>query len=876
MRIGTFNTRGSKTKLDAIVREILLRKLDVCLLQEFRRLTDAQLQDFTNKTGMHLHVNIGSLGERKGIGIAIAYKTPGEIKPSLNDIDIGVSSKIKYPDISIINFYGPHDVLVRQRAITKLYTHLDCRTILGGDFNMVEGELDKWAPDTAYHSIARRFRGTEELQILQQYGNMRDYFRYENPTVREYTFVHNAGFRSRLDRFYVSVELWGTIHNYVNKPNPTSDHNLVSIDYRNNHGSTPNNKIERGQTYWKLNNRIMDHPGYKEKIMTTIKKYHHIKRNVGPIKAWRKTKEEIAIISQKFGLKLSQENKREENKLGQELARLVQSQSTGREVIDVRNKLDEMTKHRTHGALIRSKMEEGIVADIVEYKKKENRRGIINRITEVKADGQTHKDEGEILNQVNNFYQSLYTREEVDPEATTQLLHHVTNTLTDTDTDSLEDPIWEREVEKAIKESNNNKSPGPDGLTYEFYKTFESQMSEILTELYNNIHLRGRMEDGMRESYIRLIYKKGDKGELKNWRPISLSNTDYKIMSKVLTTRLNKVLPQLINEDQVCGITGRSIQRHLYLLQDLNRDEHLSRSKFNLIGIDMQKAFDRIDHRYVTQVIQKMGFDDNMKKWFKIIQTDLTAKVIVNSKLTGGIRIERGIRQGCSFSMATFILALEPLLNKIRDNPNIPGIILPGYNNINTIAYADDMTIVTKNNAGIDETFKTIDIYERASGSKINMDKCEIYPLNRSNPYMGKYKDITTDKIKLLGITFSKKNMQKLNWEPVLRKAQGDLQILRTKPAPLYIKAKIINRLILPKFYYVARIIGICKEYVKKIKSMLNIYLNAGWKELPNEVIYASVERGGLGVHDIELRTHALEVDRLTEAAKHPAERWTY
>ena len=48
------------------------------------------------------------------------------------------------------------------------------------------------APDTAHHSIARRFRGTEELQILQTYGNMRDYFRYENPTVREYTFVHNA------------------------------------------------------------------------------------------------------------------------------------------------------------------------------------------------------------------------------------------------------------------------------------------------------------------------------------------------------------------------------------------------------------------------------------------------------------------------------------------------------------------------------------------------------------------------------------------------------------------------------------------------------------------------------------------------------------
>ena len=128
------------------------------------------------------------------------------------------------------------------------------------------------------------------------------------------------------------------------------------------------------------------------------------------------------------------------------------------------------------------------MADIVEYKKKENTRGIINRITEVKADGQTHKDEGEILNQVNNFYQSLYTREEVDSEATTQLLQHVTNTRTDTDTTNLEDPIWETDVKKAIKESNNNKSPGPDGLTYEFYKTFEDQLRFRLRGIEGNFH----------------------------------------------------------------------------------------------------------------------------------------------------------------------------------------------------------------------------------------------------------------------------------------------------------------------------------------------------------------------------------------------------
>ena len=133
--------------------------------------------------------------------------------------------------------------------------------------------------------------------------------------------------------------------------------------------------------------------------MTAIDGYHYKKRDVGSIEAWTQTKQETAIISQKFGLKLNQERRKQENRLRQELARLVQTHSTGREVIDVRKKLEEIHKQQTEGTQIRSKMEAGIVADIVEYKKKENRRGIINRIAEVKADGEVHKEEGAILTQ---------------------------------------------------------------------------------------------------------------------------------------------------------------------------------------------------------------------------------------------------------------------------------------------------------------------------------------------------------------------------------------------------------------------------------------------------------------------------------------------
>ena len=88
MRIGTFNSRGSKRKLDAITKESKMRKLDICLLQEFRSVTEAQLQDFTNNTGMQLHLNGVPNGERQDMGIAIAYKTTGDIQPTVNVDDI--------------------------------------------------------------------------------------------------------------------------------------------------------------------------------------------------------------------------------------------------------------------------------------------------------------------------------------------------------------------------------------------------------------------------------------------------------------------------------------------------------------------------------------------------------------------------------------------------------------------------------------------------------------------------------------------------------------------------------------------------------------------------------------------------------------------
>ena len=117
-----------------------------------------------------------------------------------------------------------------------------------------------------------------------------------------------------------------------------------------------------------------------------------------------------------------------------------------------------------------------------------------------------------------------------------------------------------------------NKSPGPDGLTTEFYRTFWNELADDLVEVYNYAHLEGNLADSQTKSILRLLFKKGEREYLKNWRPIALLNTDYKILATTIASRLRPTLPQVIQDHQTCGIPGRTIVDTAMTLRDIVHD----------------------------------------------------------------------------------------------------------------------------------------------------------------------------------------------------------------------------------------------------------------------------------------------------------------
>ena len=173
----------------------------------------------------------------------------------------------------------------------------------------------------------------------------------------------------------------------------------------------------------------------------------------------------------------------------------------------------------------------------------------------------------------------------------------------------MEQNITEKELYEALKEMNKDKAPGMDGLTVEFYLTYWNIIKNELTDVFAYCKNTNCLSESMNLALIRLIYKnKGERNHLKNWRPISLLNVDYKILTKVLTKRMSKLMPFLIEEDQTCGVKGRCIHDNLFILQNVTDYANIYNKDVAIIYIDQEKAFDRIEWVFCMLFLTKWVF----------------------------------------------------------------------------------------------------------------------------------------------------------------------------------------------------------------------------------------------------------------------------
>ena len=181
--------------------------------------------------------------------------------------------------------------------------------------------------------------------------------------------------------------------------------------------------------------------------------------------------------------------------------------------------------------------------------------------------------------------------------------------LTNEQTLSCEGIISEDEKFKSLKSIHNNKSPGNDGLSKEFYECFWDKIKKPFLASIHKGFLNQELSTSQKQVVIKMLEKKDkDKRFIKNWRPISLLNTDMKIINKVFSRRIKGVLPYLISSNQTAYVKNRFISKSGRLISDILEIAKTLALEGFLVTIDIEKAFSSVNHSFLLQILRKFGF----------------------------------------------------------------------------------------------------------------------------------------------------------------------------------------------------------------------------------------------------------------------------
>ena len=463
--------------------------------------------------------------------------------------------------LSLCNVYAPNNqseqlnflqelnnVLIDKSELSKL--------IVGGDWNCTLTKKDKvggtvWKPSN-YRNL---------LLTTMEAFDLIDIQRVRHPQLRKYSYVSKAlKLKSRIDFFLVDQNLTRFVKKSDIYPSVAPDHQAIymSLSWCN---ETP-----RGPGLWKFNNTLLDDEQYLANVRETYVSASEMYSAVKDKRLfWEMLKMEFrstTISYSKNKSKLVHVREEEIKSRLVELDRMICNNfnSPGidpalNEYDNLKAELQSIYEKKGRSAIFRSKcrwVEEG-ERPTKYFFNLEKKNYTKKTITELHGeDGTTIKNEGQILYSIEKYYSELCkTVNNLEQKDFYSFIEPLTiSKLTIEDREKMEGHLSLEECRKALDTFEGDKTPGEDGFTVEFYKTFFDLIGQDLVASFNAAYEVNELSISQRRGIVTLIPKEdGSLLELQNWRPITLLNVDCKIATKAIAKRIEPYLPTLIHGD---------------------------------------------------------------------------------------------------------------------------------------------------------------------------------------------------------------------------------------------------------------------------------------------------------------------------------------
>ena len=863
MRISSLNSRGFDSRKENLIFDHA-KSFDFCFVQEIQI---ADLGEIARLSTRWLGPSYWSpaIGRQGGVAVLVSNDFGGEILSWRKDSGGRILSllvKVGDLKINLINIYAPTNLTERKIFFENLHEYFlpADGIIIGGDFNCCERDLDKFGGN---------FSPAKYLSDFRSAFKFIDVWRKLHPRSREFTwFNSDFSIGSRLDKFFVSQNLAASMISCVISPCCFSDHDFVDLVF------SCDDNLARGPGLWKFNNSFLDDSDFCAFVSDRISDLSGCIDSFSSVRDWWdffkfSLKSEIIDFSKRKRRCLNRERVFLTNRLIVCKQRLVQGDvNIASEIASLESQLKVLMLKELEGSKIRSRvqwLEEGEKPTRYFFKLERERfeRNFISSIFD--SDGNEVFTRAEMEEAHVQFYTALFSPEVIDEPCKQLLLDGLSTTLSEADRELCEGALSLAELTDSVKSLNFGKSPGPDGFSVEFFSRFWDSLGPLLLRVSRECFANGSLCESMKGSATRLIFKKrGDVKDLKNWRPISLLNVDYKIISKSITSRLSRVLSTIVDADQTCSVPGRSIFSNVTMLRDLLDYIELTDETAILVSLDQEKAFDRVDRSFLMDLLRRFGFGPNFCEWVSTFYDGAYTQVILNGWLTEKVPLHRGVRQGDPLSPLLYVLCVEALACQIRNCHEIRGFLLPGAKGkqAKVRQYADDTTAILKDFRSLCKLFDLISIYEKGSGAKLNKSKTEAM-------WLGSWKDRTDEplgltwvkKMKILGVVFGTVPTEIDNWQPKINKLEKSLNLWKSRSLSLIGKGLIVNVLGLSKLLYLGRVLVMPAWVLARVNQLIWYFIwNSRIETVSRKTCHLPMKAGGINICNLRFKCDALRL----------------